>query len=105
MASAVLDRSAILCCPHGGLATPPLVSDRVRVNGQPVVTLAGAYIISGCSLPAGQGGPCRSAHFLTGAARLSSNGQPVLLHTSASAIEPGGARLTFVSGQVRVTAT
>ena len=47
----LLHLGATVMCAHGGQAQPTVVSPRVMVSGQPVVTLAAPYVVAGCALP------------------------------------------------------
>jgi hypothetical protein len=82
----LLHQGAQVICPHFGQATPTVPNPRVLVSGMPIVTQASPYVVAGCTFPAMTSGapPCVSAQWLRGAARVFSNGQPVLLLDSQS---------------------
>lgn len=82
----LLHQGAQVICSHFGLATPTVPNPRVLVSGMPTVTQATPYMVAGCTFPAQTSGapPCVTAQWLRGAARVFSNGQPVLLLDSQS---------------------
>ncbi len=101
----LLHLGATVLCSHGGQAQPTVVNPRVLVSGQPTVTIASPYVVAGCALPppnAGNG-PCVSAQFVTAAARITSNGQPLLLLDSQAVCAPTGTPLIIAMTQARVT--
>ena len=108
----ILTSTATILCAHGGQGEPtPQTSGsnaRVRVAGQPVLTLADPYVITGCPLPAeltaADTGPCRTGHFTTGASRVSVLGQPVQVQEGASICSPTATPLQVALTQQRVTA-
>lgn len=100
----LLHQGATVLCTHGGQAQPTSVQPRVRVSGQPVVTLPTLYSVAGCSMPpptAGNG-PCVTGQFLMGATRVRAGGVPVLLQDAPSVCTPTGTPLNIVATQVRV---
>jgi hypothetical protein len=102
----LLHVGATVPCAHGGQAQPAAPSTRVRVGGQPVVTIASAYLVAGCALPSppAGNGPCVSARFVAAAQRVAVMGQPVLLQDSQSICEPTGTPLLPRVTQTRVSA-
>lgn len=100
----LLHGGATLTCAHGGQAQPTVPNPRVRVMGQPVVTQVTPHTVAGCSNPPppAQVGPCVLAQWLTGAVRVKSLGQPLLLQDSTSLCVPTGTPLTVVATQTRV---
>lgn len=102
----VLHQGATVLCTHAGQAQPVAVQPRVRVSGQPVVTLPGPYSVAGCSMPPppSGNGPCVTAQFVTGATRVRAGGVPVLLQDSQSLAVPTGTPLQVVVTQLRVKA-
>ena len=91
-------------CAHGGQAQPVMPNPRVKVMGQPIVTLDSPYIVGGCQFPpppAGNG-PCVSAQWLSGAVRVFSMGRPVLLQDSQAICSPTGTPLIVSAVQSRV---
>ena len=104
MPAPVLHLGAVVLCTHAGPATPVAPFPRVLVSGQPVVTLASPYAITGCALT-GSAPPCVTGQWLSGAVRVLAGGQPLVTVAGAStAIAPGTPMLP-VSFQVRVLAT
>lgn len=102
MAGLLLDTAAAVMCAHGGSAHPVTPNARVRVNGAPIATSSGTWVVAGCALPAQQGGPCLIAQFATAATRITASGQPVLLADSLAVAAPTGAPLIVASAQNRV---
>ena len=104
MPGPLLHLGASVLCAHAGQATPTTLAARVLLGGQPAVLQTGPYMVAGCTLPPppAANGPCVSAVFVTGALRVKSLGQPVLLMDSQSICTPTGTPLVPVSAQVRV---
>lgn len=102
MPGPLLDTAAAVMCAHGGRAHPAAQGARVRVNGAPIATSPGPWMVAGCALPPQEGGPCLTAQFTTAATRITSGGQPVLLTDSLAAASPTGAPLIVASSQNRV---
>jgi len=103
----LLHVGATVLCSHGGQAQPTVPNPRVLVSGQPTVTMTAPYVIAGCALPpptAGNG-PCVTAQWITGATRLTSNGQPLLLLDSQAICAPTGTPLMIAVTQTRATGT
>ncbi len=100
----LLHMGATVMCAHGGQAMPTVTSPRVKVGGQPIVTLGPPYTVAGCAFPpppAGNG-PCVTASFVMGATRVMSMGTPVLLQDSQALCVPTSTPLTIAVTQVRV---
>ena len=97
---------ASVLCSHAGQAQASAPNPRVTVSGQPTVTIAGSWLIAGCTLPppSAANGPCVSAQFVTAATRVTSNGQPLLLIDSQAICAPTGTPLLIVASQTRATA-
>jgi hypothetical protein len=86
----------------GGLAQPLVLSPRVLVSGQHVVTLATPYNVIAC----GRGTtPCVTAQWITGATRVFASGSPVIIKTSQAVCTPTAQGLVVRTTQTRVTAT
>ena len=100
----LLHFGATVLCAHAGQALPTIVSPRVTVMGQPIVTQSNPYSIIGCSL-ASQGSPCVTAQWVTASARITSDGMPVLLFDSQAICTPNGTPLIPTITQTRVTGT
>ena len=102
----LLHAGATVLCAHGGQALPTAPNPRVLVSGRPVTTLAAPYTVAGCAfVPPGGNGPCVTAQWITGAVRVTSNGQPLLLLDSQAICAPTGTPLNVVVTQTRVTGT
>jgi hypothetical protein len=107
MPGLILHSGATVQCSHAGRATPTATNSRVTVDGQPTVLITASYSVAGCALPpppAGNG-PCVTAQWMTGATRITSNGQPVLLADSQSMCTPTATPLTIVETQTGVKGT
>ena len=105
MTGSVLQHGSTVLCAHGGQAVPVGVSPRVRVGGSPVATVGATYVVSGCPFkPPSGGGPCVTARWTDGAARVLVTGQPVVTSASGSLCVPTGASLVPVRTQTRVHA-
>lgn len=105
MPGTLLHVGATVLCAHGGQAQPTVPNPRVTVSGMPTVTMAAPYVVAGCAMPpptAGNG-PCVTAQWITGATRITSNGQPLLLLDSQAICAPTGTPLAIVATQTRVT--
>ncbi len=101
----LLHVGATVMCAHAGQAQPTVPNPRVTVTGMPTVTLAGPYVIAGCTLPPPTvaNGPCITANWITAATRVTSNGQPLLLLDSQAICVPTGTPLLITVTQTRVT--
>lgn len=99
----LLHVGATVLCAHGAPAQPTVPNPRVRVMGQPIVIQAAPYMVVGCPFVPPAPGPCVTAQWIIGAARVFSNGQPVLLQTSQAICAPTGTPLTIVAVQTRVS--
>ncbi len=106
MSSPLLHLGVPLTCSHGGSAHVTQTNSRVLVGGQPVVTLPGACVITGCPLPPAHGASgCRTGHFITASSRVTVMGQLLVLQDSLSICEPTGTPLLILAGQSRVLAS
>ncbi len=101
----LLHVGATVLCSHAGQAQATVPNPRVLVNGMPNVTIAGPWVVAGCTLPPppAANGPCVTAQFVMGAIRVTSNGQPLLLLDSQAICAPTGTPLMVVVTQIRVT--
>ena len=99
----LLHQATVGECTHHGLATPVAGSPRVKLGGQPVLTVASQLVIAGCPNQAGASPfPCVVAQYATGATRVRVMGVPVLLDTSSPTNLPTGASTTIKTTQSRV---
>jgi len=106
MPGPILHLGATLTCAHGGQATPTTPVPRVLVSGQPVVTVAGPWVIAGCGfVPPGGNGPCVTGTFITLATRVLANGMPVVLMDGGTICAPTGTPMIPVQAQTRVIGT
>lgn len=106
MPGPILHQGAVVTCAHGGVAQPIVTNPRVRVSGQMIVTLSGAYSIAGCPFNISGGpSPCVTANWVIGAVRVTANGVPVVLQTSQAICAPNGTPLLIMTVQPRVVAT
>jgi hypothetical protein len=102
----LLDTTSLVFCAHTpGKAQPTVPNARVKVSGNPIVTQSGPYTVAGCALTGTPNPPCATAQWSTGATRVKSMGQPVLLKDSQSVCTPTGTPLTVMMTQIRVKAT
>ncbi|MBC6962259.1 MAG: hypothetical protein DWB48_05895 [Nitrosomonas sp.] len=97
---------AQVLCSHGGQAQPTAPNPRVLVSGQPTVLITAPYSVIGCALPPppGANGPCVTGQWLSGTARVFSNGQPLVVQSSSSVCAPTGTPLLITVTQTRVIA-
>lgn len=105
MPGPLLHVGATVLCAHGGTATPTSPSARITINGQPAVTITAPWSIAGCPFPPNSGGPDVTAMWTSGATRVTSDGQPLLISTGTATCTPTGVPLTVASVQPKVTAT
>lgn len=102
----VVHAGATVLCAHGGQAQPTAPTPRVSVSGQPAVTMTAPYAVAGCAFNvSGAPSPCVTATWVTGATRVLSDGQPLVLLDSQAMCAPNGTPLAIVGTQTRVTAT
>jgi len=85
---------------------PTVPSSRVLVSSMPIATVAAPYSVAGCGFvpPAGNG-PCVTAQWTVGSARVVSEGQPVAILSGVSTCVPTGTPLVPASAQTRVIAS
>ena len=104
MPAPILHLGAVVTCTHAGPATPLAPFPRVLLSGQPAVTLASPYAVTGCALT-GSAPPCVTGQWLSGAVRVLAGGVPVATMMGASTCVPTGTPLLPISAQPRVFAT
>jgi hypothetical protein len=78
---------------------------RVLLSGQPAVTIASPYAITGCALTGTPNPPCVTGQWISGAVRVLAGGVPLATMTGASTCIPTGTPMLPISAQVRVLAT
>jgi hypothetical protein len=96
---------ATVMCAHAGQAQPTVPNPRVKVGGQPVVTMSAPYSIAGCGLTGSTLPPCVTGQWLVAATRVKVGGTPVVLQDSTSTCVPTGTPMSVVVTQVRVKGT
>lgn len=102
----LLHQGATVLCLHAGQAQPTAPNPRIKVGGQPIVTLPTLYTIAGCPFVVGTApSPCVTAQFVSSATRITAGGVPVLLQDSQAVCVPNGTGLNIVVTQVRVKGT
>lgn len=118
--SLLLTTGSQLHCAHGGRAIADAHSTRVFVSGAPALIMRGPMAVAGCPLVGTGGGGgqptggqhtvvagfCLQAIPTSSAVRVTAQGFPLLLQTSALIGVPSGAPLVLGGpAQVRVSAT
>lgn len=99
---------AVAMCPHAGPMNIVSSNTRVFVSGTPVATVADQFMITGCvfTTPEPKPSPCLTTQWITPAARVQVNGQPVILQTSTglclSGLQVPQGPPTVISTQPRV---
>ena len=90
--SYLLHMGATVMCPHGGQAQPGSSAARVKLSGQPAVTVAHMMTVAGCPFSTAAGPqPCTQVQWTTPATRVTIEGSPALLSSSSGiAIGPSG---------------
>ena len=100
-----LHLGAVVTCSHAGPATPLSPFARVLLSGQPVVTIASPYGITGCALSTTSTPPCLTGQWISGAVRVVAGGAPVATMTGASTCIPTGTPMLPLTAQPRVLVT
>src|SRR5262245_64423776 len=101
----ILHLGATVICAHAGQATPLAPFPRVLVSGQPITTLSSPYAVAGCPFPPASGGPCATAPWVLGAARVLAGGGPRRGQRGCAGRAPTRARLASWRLRRRGTAT
>ena len=105
MPAPVLHLGAVVTCSHAGPAQPLSPFPRVLLSGQPLVTIASPYAVTGCALTGTSTPPCVTGQWLTGAARVVAGGVPVATMAGSSTCVPTGTPMLPMSAQPRVLVT
>lgn len=105
MPGALAHPGAVVVCSHGGQVTPTVSNPRVTVSGQPTVLLSAPWSVAGCPFAASPPGPCVTAVWSAGTARVRSSGQPLVIQGGVATCAPTGVPATVTSVQPRVRAT
>jgi hypothetical protein len=75
MPGPALHLGAVVTCTHAGPAQPAAPFPRVLLSGQPLVTIASPYVVTGCALTGTPTPPCVTGQWLVGAARVLAGGE------------------------------
>ena len=105
MPAPILHLGAVVTCSHAGPAQPLSPFPRVLLSGQPLVTIASPYAVTGCALASTSTPPCVTGQWLTGAVRVLAGGVPVATMAGASTCVPTGTPMLPLTAQPRVLAT
>jgi hypothetical protein len=105
MPGPALHVGAVITCTHAGPAQPLAHFPRVLLSGQPAVTIASPYAVTGCALTGTPTPPCVTGQWLVGAVRVLAGGVPVALLTGTSTCIPTGTPMLPISAQPRVLVT
>ena len=83
MPASLLSLNTIAKCPHSGQLSASTSNTRVFVDGQPLVTQADIFTITGCSFSVGnKPQPCIMIKWQVPATRILINGQYAILQNS-----------------------
>jgi hypothetical protein len=105
MPAPALHLGAVVTCTHAGPAQPLTPFPRVLLSGQPLVTIASPYAVTGCALTGTPTPPCVTGQWLSGAVRVLAGGVPVASMAGASTCVPTGTPMLPLSAQPRVMVT
>src|SRR5262245_52768385 len=106
MPSPIVNFSASITCCHGGTTMPASPAGRVKVSGQPVVTVSTSYTVVSCPFyPPYGNGPCVYGQWTNASTRVKVDGQPVILQQHQGTCTPTGTSLIVASTQTQATAT
>lgn len=100
-----LHLGAVVTCSHAGPAQPLSPFPRVMLSGQPLVTIASPYAVTGCTLTGTPNPPCVTGQWLSGATRVLAGGVPVATLGGSSTCVPTGTPMMPMTAQVRVMVT
>ncbi len=98
----LVHEEATVYCMHAGEAEPTVADQRVKIDGNKVVTVAAGYQISDCQNPLLLGGPCITAVWIVPSLRVRASGLPVLLQDSQSKNVLNGTSLIIAQTQTKV---
>ena len=105
MPAPAIQFGAVITCSHAGPATALAPFPRGLLSGQPAVTIASPYAITGCALTGTPTPPCVTGQWLVGAVRVLAGGVPIALMTGTSTCIPTGTPMLPLSAQPRVLVT
>jgi hypothetical protein len=75
---------ATAICPHGGQVTVVPTNTRVLVSAQPVAIMTDTFTVAACAFNiSGSPHPCVLVKFIAPATRVTINGSPAILQSSA----------------------
>jgi hypothetical protein len=100
----LIQQGATVMCSHGGQAQPTAPNPSVTLDAMPSLLLTSPWVVAGCPLVPPPIPPCVTAQWITGTARVTSFGQPLLAQSGTSICVPTGTPLIPVVTQTRVTA-
>lgn len=101
MGQPLLNSASMIECAHKGQVKHVLTVKAVLIDGQPAVVQLAPSPVSGCTLPPPPAGigPCVIAAWSSGATKVTIQGFPALLKSSAATCVPTGAPVQI--GQVQ----
>ena len=105
MPGPALHLGAVVTCSHAGPAQPTTPFPRVLLSGQPLVTIASPYLVTGCALTGTSAPPCVTGQWIAGAVRVLAGAVPVALLTGSSTCVPTGTPMLPMTAQPRVVMT
>lgn len=105
MPAPALHLGAVVTCTHAGPGTPTAPFPRVLLSGQPLVTIAAPWAITGCALTGTGAPPCVTGQWITGAVRVLAGGVPVASMAGTSTCVPTGTPMLPITAQPRVLVT
>jgi hypothetical protein len=110
MPGLVFHVGASATCPHGGQVSTISANQRVTMNGQAAALASDTFTVAGCGFSTQKGPqPCVAVRWTSPATRVTVNGQPLILQSSAGICQsadqiPAGPP-TVTAIQARVSAT
>jgi len=106
MAGNIMHKDALVACDHApGIAKADSPDQRVKVSGQPVMTVLRSYTITGCALTGTTSTACVSGMWLKGAQHVLVGGLPVAIDNGTSICLASGGKLNPKIVQQRVQAS
>ncbi len=100
----LVEQGATVMCAHGGQAIPTVPNPSVTVSGTPTALITDPWQVAGCPGVPSSVPPCATAQWVTGTARVTSNGQPLVIDAGEAICAPAGTPLLPVATQTRVAA-
>jgi hypothetical protein len=104
MALPILTLSTVMVCPHGGSVRATAGSQRLLVDGSPVLRVSDSFIVSECPFidPTGNPSPCVTVQWPVGSSTVLVEGTPALDVSSTSVCEGADGSLR---GPVAITSS